>query len=385
MGAWPLKYMGSKRRMLSNGLGDLIVKASRSAGRIVDLMCGSGVVAWYCAENTELPVLAADLQSYAATLSDSVISRTEALDADSVQSAWHDVALRARDRSKLWSKALKLERAKLSVKARVAQSRQLCARSGPAGVTWRAYGGYYFSPAQALTVDHLLTHLPPKKPSRTVCLASLIVAASKCVASPGHTAQPFRPTETAGKYIIEAWQRDVASYSKEALQDLAARHARVAGGTRVADAIELARELRADDLVMVDPPYSGVQYSRFYHVLEAIARGSIGTVEGAGRYPNLAERPQSDFSKKTTSRKAVDQLLAALGDAGATVLLTYPTRMCSNGLSGSYVRSAAKKRFRVERQIVRGRFSTLGGNNTRRSARKASSELILILTPKKGT
>src|SRR5690348_5528186 len=80
--------MGSKRAMLRNGLGAVILHESDSHRRIVDLFCGSAAVAWFAAENTRLPVLAVDLQSYAVTLARSVIERLSILDARDLCDQW---------------------------------------------------------------------------------------------------------------------------------------------------------------------------------------------------------------------------------------------------------------------------------------------------------
>jgi adenine-specific DNA-methyltransferase len=66
---------------------------------------------------------------------------------------------------------------------------------------------------------------------------------------------------------------------------LASQFAQRPGTVKVADANQAARGLQESDLVFIDPPYSGVQYSRFYHVLETIADGGRGPVTEVGRYP----------------------------------------------------------------------------------------------------
>ncbi len=382
LGTRPLKYMGSKRAMLQNGLGDTLVSAAGQSERFVDLFCGAGTVAWHVAQNVDVPVLAVDLQEYAVALSGAVVRRATALDPEGMAREWLDAATASTRKSSLWREVGRLSRSRARVANLVKEARALCAKHPRCGPVWRAYGGYYYSPEQALTIDSLLRQMPDDSEKRRVCVAALVQAASMCSASPGHTAQPFRPTETAGPYVVEAWNRDPLEYSRRALREICPRYARKAGVARVADALDVALTLKAGDIAFVDPPYSSVQYSRFYHVLETIARAKVSKVEGAGRYPPRKERPQSDYSKKTTSRGAVRRLLEALADAGATVIVTYPTRMCSNGLSGAYLRSVAKRRFHIERQIFKGHFSTLGANSQVRSARKPSSELILLLKPK---
>lgn len=377
-----MKYMGSKRSMLKNGLGVLIVDHARHARRVVDLFCGAGAVAWFASEETKKAVLAVDLQAYAVTLASAIIGRDYALDAARLATSWFDEIRRARGESDLWAAAVAFEREVVDPHKFVHEARVLCEQPSMVGPVWNAYGGHYFSPTQALTLDYMLRHLPEREPERTVCLAALISTASKCAAAPGHTAQPFQPTTTAWPFLRDAWGRDPLALCNQALDDLSPRHAQVVGEAFVADAFDAIAELHEDDLVIADPPYSGVHYSRFYHVLETIARGQHVGVSGAGRYPPMDARPQSSFSVKSQSKGALENLFSSLSTVGATVIFTFPTGECSNGLSGEIVTASAWKWFDVQEQYIKGRFSTLGGNNSIRAARASSSEMVLVMSPK---
>lgn len=377
-----MKYMGSKRFLLKNGLGELITSRAQYARRIVDLFCGAGSVAWFAAEKTMLPVLAVDLQTYAVILAQAVIGRDTPLDPENLEGMWLDKVKRTRVAAPLWQAAVSLEESATNIQELVREARALCGNRSTVGPVWNAYGGHYFSPTQALTFDHLLKHLPMNQPERAVCLAATVSAASRCAAAPGHTAQPFQPTETARKFLSEAWKRDPLAIAKLILSDICPRHAKVIGTSLVADAFDVVASLRADDLVIVDPPYSGVHYSRFYHVLETIARGNCGSVTGIGRYPPASDRPQSSFSVASQSRHALEKLLSSLAVTGATVIFTFPAGECSNGLSGRIVSSMARNWYEVEEKLVNGQFSTLGGNNSHRAARTVSSELVLLMQPR---
>jgi hypothetical protein len=76
-------------------------------------------------------------------------------------------------------------------------------------------------------------------------------------------------------------------------------------------------------------------------------------------------------------------LLETLASQGCDIVFTFPSGAASNGLAGNYIKQTANEWFSVEdHSIIEGHFSTLGGNNTKRDARKKSSEIILLMKPK---
>ena len=375
--------MGSKRVMLTNGLGEVLREQASGRQRFVDLFCGGASVSWFAAERLGLPVLALDLQEYAVVLARSVIGRTVAIDPARVAEEWLDKIGDARWSHDVCGKVVELDSAGLNTATWRKRAQELCRSVQDAALpVLRAYGGHYFSPTQALTIDAMIACLPEEEPQHSVCLAATIVAASKCAASPGHTAQPFKATRTAARFLREAWLRDPVKYARRTLAGVCPRHATRRGEARRADAVASLRQVHETDLVFVDPPYSGVHYSRFYHVLETVARGECGPVTGVGRYPARSERPASSFSRRGESRDALNSLLDGLASVGCTAVFTFPAGKCSNGLSGDIVTAKANDCFRVSLTRVNGRFSTLGGNNGHRAARQASSELILVLQPR---
>jgi len=376
-----MKYMGSKRLMLTNGLGEAIVADAERATRVVDLFTGSGALAWFAAEHTRRPVYAVDLQAFAVVLAEAVVGRTREVDVETLERTWLRPTHVAARRSRYWEASGDAASGPLT-RRKVLAARSLCADTRSDSLVWAAYGGHYFSPRQALLLDVALRRLPDREPERAVCHAALISAASYCAAAPGHTAQPFQPTPTSLPYISDAWQRDPVAAIRVALADIAPRTAIRRGRTRVADAVTVAGSLKATDLALIDPPYSDVQYSRFYHVLETIARQERSPVAGVGRYPPAESRPQSAFSLKTASQNALEELLGALAAAGCRVLLTFPAGTSSNGLSGAAILRLAERWYDVDSKTVLGRFSTLGGNNTLRASRAHSAELILSMAPR---
>lgn len=376
-----MKYMGSKRAMLGNGLGEVLGRSLGDAKRVLDLFTGSAAVAWYVAERHGKEVLASDLQEYSAVLAASVIERTDPIIERDWANVWVQRALTSLSAHSHWKEICELQDSLGKISVSDAAS---CARSLDLGKSYplsKAYGGYYFSPWQSAWIDALRVNLPEVDDLRKVALAALIQAASSCAASPGHTAQPFKPNETAGRFLIEAWQRDLPTILRTRIEDISPRKAKQKGQAYRKNASELAEQARPGDLVFLDPPYSGVHYSRFYHVLESVARGEVGEVSGAGRYPEKSERPSSDFSMLTTSKRAFDELLSILAYNKANVIITFPAGNASNGLSGDDVKALAAEHFKIEESKMSSRFSTMGGDLKHRAARQQADELILTMSP----
>lgn len=370
-----MKYMGSKLAMLQNGLGESISAQIAKHERFIDLFSGSAAVAAHVAQKFEIEVLAYDLQQYSVVLARSILDREAPLPCEDL---WREWNLRATTRFS----RVEVPRPRKLTRAVVKQLRDWCSGQDGLPITV-AYGGHYFSPEQSVWLDSLRQTLPRGEPNRTVALAALLQAASKCAAAPGHTAQPFQITRTAKPHLQEAWQKNVGLYVKKILSAISCKFALVRGRAEVMDANFAVEELRRSDLVFIDPPYSGVHYSRFYHVLETVAVGDCGEVSGVGRYPNSKYRPWSQYSVTSESALALDDLLESIAAAGATAIVTFPDHQCSNGLSGDLVRQISRRYFKVDELSVGSRFSTLGGRSDEagRAARHNACELILCLTP----
>jgi adenine-specific DNA-methyltransferase len=372
--------MGSKRAMLENGLGELLAREMPGARRFVDLFSGSAAVAGHVAQRYPVPVFAYDLQNYSAVLARSVVARRRPVN---WLTTWQDWQQRAR----VLLRHTRVPATPTLTRTVVNHLRRWSGQQTRLPIT-RAYGGHYFSAAQAVCLDALRRTLPEGELEYTLGLASLIHAASECAAAPGHTAQPFQPTRNARRYIAEAWNRDIFEHTRDVFALLADQVALRVGRGEVRDANIVARTLREGDLVFLDPPYSGVHYSRFYHVLETVARGEAGEVFGAGRYPATELRPRSRYSLTSQARVALNDLLQTIALRHARAILTFPDHDCSNGLSGRAVREIAATHFRVQEEVVESRFSTLGGTGDNRhdeagrAARQNANELMLVLGPR---
>lgn len=372
--------MGSKRWMLENGLGTLLETEAATADRFIDLFSGTAAVSVHVARKVSVPVLAVDLQAYSAVLAESVLSRTTAFSSHHFIDQWVDRAVDDARQNDTWIRDTGCSDLEHLSEGDVEAAQYWCA--GRNGITG-AYGGFYFSPSQALLFDSLLRLLPISQPARSICHAALLSSATKCCAAPGHTAQPFRPTPSALPFIRGAWSQSPSQICQSVTNMISARFALKPGRGVVGNADDVARTVQPNDLVFVDPPYSAVQYSRFYHVLETIARGGCGSVEGAGRYPAPRERPRSEFSLKSQAANALRRLLTTLGERQCRVIMTFPQFGSSNGIVGDEIAEMVRPWFTVQTKLVPLRHSTLGGTRGDRGSRRQAVELILFMKPRR--
>lgn len=374
-----MKYMGSKRWQLENGLGSQLRRVARHNDRFVDLFAGTGAVSAFASGIMGLQVEAFDLQHYAVAVTGSLIERDRPTSCAPVVRSWIGPA-RAQLEADPESVGSDRILTRPSSPATVAAMRRLAAKSD--GVFTRSYGGHYFSVRQTRAIDLLRESLPTRRPRRTDCLAALIMAASRCSASPGHTAQPFQPSSQALPHIDSIWRRDLLSEVELRLRLIAAQFGRVAGRASVGDANEAARQLKGGELVFLDPPYSAAQYSRFYHVLEAVAIGGYESVHGAGRTPDISLRARSSYSTRTGSRDSLTDLLRTLSERECRAIATFPQYQASNGLAGEEIGDIAREWFDVDIKVGTSKFSTLGGNGLKRASRLRSREFILTMYPR---
>ncbi len=361
--------------MLKNGLGELLIDQCTSANRFIDLFAGSAAVSWFVAERKNLPVISCDLQTYSYYLAEAITSRTSPLNdiqyingVSWINKGFEYYRLKTNEFGLPNTKSFVLENRILSDSSKF--------------ILVRAYGGYYYSYAQASLFRYLLSILPEDLILRKVLVATLIESASNCAASPGHTAQPFQPIGNGLKAINDAWMKNPMCIIRSKFEFFRNRFALAQGEALVCDALDYTKFLKEGDLVFLDPPYSGVHYSRFYHVLESFARGGINSFSGTGRYPDPKDRPKSDYSMRGKSTESISLLLESIALKKAKAIITFPKGECSNGLSGEIIKNIAKRNFIVSKEMIKGKFSTLGGNNSNRPARQDSEELVLLLVPK---
>lgn len=368
----PIHYLGSKLRLLEP-IVTALDQVDPERGLVIDLFSGSGVVAGRLV--ADRPVIAADVQEYARVLAaaltgesilpseigEEVVGRAAAKANEWLSGPFRAVAEIEREANGLPAEEQALLLAEIIEAGSLASGGDGLARGhlGPAlteaaeqiapddriTIT-RNYGGPYFSFRQALQLDALqqAAHGVPE-PHRDAAVAAVLSTASDSVATVGgHFAQPIRPFDQdrrpKARLLCAA-----AEKRQMDLLELFGRWARLYAGWRPPRR-ERTKAVRADyrealgaasppiGAVYADPPYTRDHYSRFYHVLETIARDDepslerIVTQNGQSVTRGLYRtgRHQSPFCIRSQVTAAFDALFAEVAVLSVPLVLSYSPR-----------------------------------------------------------
>lgn len=374
----PIHYLGSKLR-LASAIADALDGADATRGTVLDLFAGSGTTALALAGHRR--VIASDIQEYSRVVCSALLSsRPPELDIvsmfaermqagspllDALRQAVEPLvqferdALTAARRGETDAICSVLEHGSiLAVERGVAsgspelQSRlkevtkrlELAGLAGsPLATIVRYFGGAYFSYAQAVELDCLsvLAHEAMPPALTDVLTAALLSTASDTVNTVGKQfAQPIRPRNKQGvvkQHLLTKIDRDrhldVRTTYIAWLQRYALHRPQGTGHVVArADYREALTQFAGQyAVVYADPPYTRDHYSRFYHVLETMARrdnpsiarspGSADDELSRGLYRD--DRHQSPFCIRSQAPGAFRDLFNLASQTGAHMVVSY--------------------------------------------------------------
>jgi hypothetical protein len=356
-------YMGSKASLAAHIL-DVIEAVETNDVTMFDLMCGSGVMTG--AFSRHHPTIASDSQYFCRLLG--LVQSGGMTRAKGISLA-EEVVSGARRRYQLLShiqlkridEESRLINSELSPESHDLVISELRRRlihweenslGGLDAVTssWQQgcllshlYGGLYFGERQSAELDCLrqtIEHLPDPF-DRQWALGALVCAASACAYTyGGHFAQPKLDVTADGKQrgdLSEALKQRALSVTHEfyaRLTRLSEESERVQHAAEVvvgpweAAVQEVAhREGKSNICVYLDPPYTRDEYSRYYHVLEAIVRYEPQSVSGKGRLPKRGSVGRFASSLSGRQPKQIEleiaKVLRACLDNGWNCLWSY--------------------------------------------------------------
>jgi adenine-specific DNA-methyltransferase len=212
------------------------------------------------------------------------------------------------------------------------------------------FGGKYFSKQASKMIGHIRCEIERynlTKRERFILLASLIYSADRIANTVGHY-EAFRKSEKQFK----PFQFRLIKPYKEASAVIYRQ-----------DANELVKSLSVD-VAYIDPPYNSRQYSRFYHVLENLAKWEKPKLEGVALKP-----PLENLSEYCTVRapEAFSNLIENL-DAKLIVVSynnTYESKSSSskNKITLAEIKSTLRKKGKTRVKEVQHKFFNSGKTN----------------------
>jgi len=375
----PIHYLGSKLR-LAPAIADALDDADATRGTVLDLFAGSGTTALALAGHRR--VIASDIQEYSRVICSALLSsRPSTVDivsmfaerlqggsplldalrraveplvqferdalhaarhgeADAICSVLEHGSLLAAERGLATRGSPQLQRCLTETTKRL---KRAGLAGSPLATTVRYFGGAYFSYAQAAELDCLaaLAHQAMPPGLADVFDAALLSTASDTVNTVGKQfAQPIRPRTKQGavkQHLLTKIHRDRHLDVQANFMAWLNRYTRheVPGTGHIAARADYREALTQFagqySVVYADPPYTRDHYSRFYHVLETMARRdnpSIARNPGAsadelsrGLYRD--DRHQSPFCIRSQAPRAFRELFYLASESGANMVLSY--------------------------------------------------------------
>lgn len=332
-----------------------IAAATLPAGSpVLDVMSGTGIVTRILARRH--PMTANDANPYAALL-----TRVQAVAfgdkggqvasilLEELRETWteHASELRNRYRVALETEAQflhgELDEASVERYAEFVSDDLTAMAEGGGGVAGNLvtarYANAYFGVSQAIEIDAIRVAIERlvavEDQRRDLCLAALVVAACTCNSGP-HFAQPRKVnSQQMLRHVVERRARNVGWEFEVALRRLASReplHWPIGPTSQndwrlALDDFDRATSTRNVRTVYLDPPYSKLQYSRYYHVLNVILANDYPSISGTGRYPPRSYRFSSRFEyQPAMAKREFEEIIDRCADRGIGMMISYGER-----------------------------------------------------------
>lgn len=184
----------------------------------------------------------------------------------------------------------------------------------------------YFSPEQCKEIDSLRYAIENIKNEyrKNMYLVSLMYAMSKCESTTGHFAQ----------YLPKDHKRVIPLRKKKILDEFMEKcdefnnllHSKYENKSFNMDYVDFFKtdDFKNVDCFYIDTPYTGEQYSRFYHVLETVCKYDNPELEFKGKYRK--DRYMSDFSLRANVKEEFKKMLTVISENNKKVVLSYSNK-----------------------------------------------------------
>lgn len=387
-----ISYMGTKRYLAPTVSA---VIAELPDGPLLDAFSGMGAIAEAVADSREVWVN--DCGSFASTVSSALFtSRTgppsRSITLAALETAFHKNAgaLEQRFANSL-SKEQKYFNSKDiddaisgniglpwvgSCKDLQLQQRRLARKPNtfPYRLASITYPGSYFGMKQCIEIDSIRYAVELARSNKVISrdearwlLVALCQVMSRVNNSTGQFAQFIKPTQANLTRVISKRQRSVWNeflQTVSSLNPVGTQEWRAGNRSYRSDAASLLSFLKTRGdrpaVIYADPPYSKAEYSRYYHVLDALVDYRYAVTTADGRYPTL--RKPVKFGRLRTVAQAMERVLARSATLGSTLILSYPSSGLFHQTGADLMRMLRKyyKKVEIAYEEVK-QHSTFGG------------------------
>ena len=289
-----IRYMGIKSHLLDKII-PAIKKVTPENGVVLDLMAGSNTVSYALKEF--FTVYTNDVQKYSEVISKAVIeNQSETISSDSAK------------------KDLSFEKNK------------------EYHFFEQTYSGTYFSKEQCIAIDNLRYAIEQveNEYKKDLYLLALMCAMCKVQSTPGHFAQ-FMPSEhkriipLQKMDLLEVFYEKCDNYSELCFTDKKNK-------CFCGDYKELLFGINSGvnsgvnevDTIYLDSPYSGEQYSRFYHILETVVKYDSPSVNFKAKYRE--DRFRSGFCYKNRVKDEFENIMSFCKTNGINLVISYSNK-----------------------------------------------------------
>lgn len=195
------------------------------------------------------------------------------------------------------------------------------------------YGGSYFGIRQAFDIDELIRKIHSVEKYRNIYMSALFYAMKEAVFSKdGHMAQPLSGPKYPGRMlksrsvsILDKFAEKILDYAQYSVLH------HVKGSTVLnldfKKALDNSIVQKKSKVIYADPPYTDMQYSRYYHLLNVAAEYIYPDLTmNNGKYTKglyTSGRNQSILSQKGKAKDGLTYLISRTKSMGKTIVISY--------------------------------------------------------------
>lgn len=404
-----LNYPGSKKRLLPF-ISEVVGRYAKNGDTVMDIFAGTHSVGYYL--KPRYSIIANDSEIYSYVIGKALIENKRFLKFNDIQAKFlADYNKNLHALRKYYPEVTKEEEL-IATNQRSAllafydgfpnvwqknyKKRRL--PQGTFSLFTTYYSNSYFGLAQSMEIDSIRAAIDKLegKESFYYLLTALFFALKECVfAKDGHMAQPLNKAKNLNR-LLKTHKESVFERFMCKVKEFESRgQFSPSINTNKVFNLPLKQILEKDilrivDLIYADPPYTDMQYSRYFHLLETLVRydypkfalshGKITT----GLYRD--NRFQSPLSQRSNAKRDIEQLIKRAAELGKKVIFSYAYpvdlkkqksdryTMSIDDLIGMYHAYYGKKHTIVEKQL----FSHC---NNRNSAPKKVYEYLIVGLP----